>query len=392
MNDAADMSFEEAMRDIMDGINQDLATKHAPCHSLVDMLMLLTMDQLREEARMHDIPNRSKLKKAELCSLLAESISTVDFLGAVLATVNGEQFKFFTEAAQADACTGELVIPPHYEWFQRLRLLQVYQHEGAFWVIVPNEVKAAYNELQNTNFAEVRQRHNLMNHYARAVVGLYGVMTLDDFRALLMRYGKVDMGKLEAEQTLEIMGKNDEGYCVWGKYLVDSEFEEDDFEDVEYYAETAASKPRYMPPKTELLRYADWDYYEHTPQVRALQSYLTTFIMDDPEEVQAFVDEIHSLCMQGEGVKGCFDLLNENEISLSFQEVEELTQLVMNMQNNTRIWLNNGHTPAELFQEEAKHLRALPEKAVPKKKIGRNDPCPCGSGKKYKKCCLLKLN
>jgi hypothetical protein len=27
-----------------------------------------------------------------------------------------------------------------------------------------------------------------------------------------------------------------------------------------------------------------------------------------------------------------------------------------------------------------------------KKKIGRNDPCPCGSGKKYKKCCLNKNN
>ncbi|NOX45996.1 MAG: DUF1186 domain-containing protein [Chlorobi bacterium] len=24
------------------------------------------------------------------------------------------------------------------------------------------------------------------------------------------------------------------------------------------------------------------------------------------------------------------------------------------------------------------------------KKVGRNDPCPCGSGKKYKKCCLIK--
>ena len=22
------------------------------------------------------------------------------------------------------------------------------------------------------------------------------------------------------------------------------------------------------------------------------------------------------------------------------------------------------------------------------KKVGRNDPCPCGSGKKHKKCCL----
>ena len=25
-----------------------------------------------------------------------------------------------------------------------------------------------------------------------------------------------------------------------------------------------------------------------------------------------------------------------------------------------------------------------------KVKVGRNDPCPCGSGKKHKKCCLIK--
>ena len=27
---------------------------------------------------------------------------------------------------------------------------------------------------------------------------------------------------------------------------------------------------------------------------------------------------------------------------------------------------------------------------VADKKIGRNEPCPCESGKKYKKCCLRK--
>ena len=27
------------------------------------------------------------------------------------------------------------------------------------------------------------------------------------------------------------------------------------------------------------------------------------------------------------------------------------------------------------------------EPVVKKQKVGRNDPCPCGSGKKYKKCC-----
>jgi len=34
-------------------------------------------------------------------------------------------------------------------------------------------------------------------------------------------------------------------------------------------------------------------------------------------------------------------------------------------------------------------LQAKPERAVSTKKASRNDPCPCGSGKKYKKCCAL---
>jgi preprotein translocase subunit SecA len=29
-------------------------------------------------------------------------------------------------------------------------------------------------------------------------------------------------------------------------------------------------------------------------------------------------------------------------------------------------------------------------KQLSSSKIGRNEPCPCGSGKKYKKCCLEK--
>ena len=38
---------------------------------------------------------------------------------------------------------------------------------------------------------------------------------------------------------------------------------------------------------------------------------------------------------------------------------------------------------AEDFEEEKSRPYRLPNK-----KIGRNDPCSCGSGKKYKKCCL----
>ena len=33
----------------------------------------------------------------------------------------------------------------------------------------------------------------------------------------------------------------------------------------------------------------------------------------------------------------------------------------------------------------------IAKKPIVKKKIGRNDPCPCGSGLKYKKCCGRNL-
>ncbi|MBQ2644060.1 SEC-C domain-containing protein [bacterium] len=38
-----------------------------------------------------------------------------------------------------------------------------------------------------------------------------------------------------------------------------------------------------------------------------------------------------------------------------------------------------------------KEVRKEERKLEPQiEKVGRNDPCPCGSGKKYKKCCMLK--
>lgn len=37
-------------------------------------------------------------------------------------------------------------------------------------------------------------------------------------------------------------------------------------------------------------------------------------------------------------------------------------------------------------------LRDPMTQSVSVKKVGRNEPCPCGSGTKFKKCCLWKVN
>lgn len=46
--------------------------------------------------------------------------------------------------------------------------------------------------------------------------------------------------------------------------------------------------------------------------------------------------------------------------------------------------LKKGADPAEEFE---KKFNRPDVKSVRMFKAGRNDPCPCGSGKKFKRCC-----
>jgi len=63
----------------------------------------------------------------------------------------------------------------------------------------------------------------------------------------------------------------------------------------------------------------------------------------------------------------------EDEDELSEDDLDELEELRARAASYER-------TLDQLTAAAPKPVRADP-------KIGRNDPCPCGSGKKYKKCC-----
>ena len=90
---------------------------------------------------------------------------------------------------------------------------------------------------------------------------------------------------------------------------------------------------------------------------------------------------------------------------IKFQSMDELQPFItmlQDMANHTPLWILKGWTPHEIFKKyEKPNLKPLPDKpfepfepglkglsggkAAPK--VGRNDPCPCGSERKYKKCC-----
>jgi preprotein translocase subunit SecA len=74
-------------------------------------------------------------------------------------------------------------------------------------------------------------------------------------------------------------------------------------------------------------------------------------------------------------------------VNLTFDQ----EKLYYNMVAASADWLYDLEEWEPLLTEERRKELYREQKnsstVVKDKKIGRNDPCPCGSGKKYKKCC-----
>jgi hypothetical protein len=113
---------------------------------------------------------------------------------------------------------------------------------------------------------------------------------------------------------------------------------------------------------------------------------LNGFLVSDLVELQA-VEALSSIqrvyqqnCVDPSIVGDC----EEVEMKLGVRTSRETPR-------NQRQWALDGMRHHDNRQTVLPPPRPITEQAITqqaKKKIGRNAPCPCGSGKKYKKCCL----
>ena len=78
------------------------------------------------------------------------------------------------------------------------------------------------------------------------------------------------------------------------------------------------------------------------------------------------------------------DLFDEMVMSIRDDTVREILS-TQQMKKRVQVIRAVGEGFANGSNGQKKTTQA--QKPVRVEKIGRNDPCPCGSGKKYKKCC-----
>lgn len=100
-----------------------------------------------------------------------------------------------------------------------------------------------------------------------------------------------------------------------------------------------------------------------------------------------FLDGINDSLKEGNPIE---EMDENTEVNLGFDK--EL--LYKNMVAAEADWLYNLEEWNDIFDEDTRKALYKEQKSsttiVKDKKIYPNDPCPCGSGKKYKKCCGRK--
>lgn len=194
-------------------------------------------------------------------------------------------------------------------------------------------------------------------------------------------------------------------------------------------------KPWYVPPIEELEKYEDELYIEKNKAFDSVIGFLKDeFKLDFIDSNSKIYDAFFSLKLEDHNFDNFLDELQQSGLDLTFERVQKLVPYYTELNNNTRMQANNGYTPAEMeklreefgFSSDSLYVSELHlsvshehkrhknmdkqinefrtmrtmlsqydlanDLLLKPQKPGRNDPCPCGSGKKYKKCCGRSKN
>lgn len=303
-------------------------------------------------------------------------------------------------------------------------------------VYVESTLKRMYSKL-NLEESQIE----LLRQYFDAFSNLYGIITM---RKAFEIIDKQNHGNISEEDFLafaEIARHENHYYYILSmdelytdeppsepmeRELVDESLFVCGFDDYYNMSEGHMGKEYYVPSKAELLKYAEESYYEKTLQTNAILN----FFMKDMHMNRADAEEfLYEAIMELRICDGQFGLPFEEyeRMGLLFtkKQMEKFLPLYQGLNNNLRTAYNRGYTPMELHKNRIPQQisfgpnitsalkngemdinelrRGLSESDMPNelrvqmfselmkidpvKSISKNSLCPCGSGKKYKRCC-----
>ena len=280
--------------------------------------------------------------------------------------------------------------------------------------VIPDEVFAAMKTLDWAELARYFDKVTRARQVADLLVATRGMLTFDETFAEYNRIYPDGFSKNALTGALSLYIKQFEpGFEV----LFDDEHEEWYFVDArlldeldesgepvvgfdglnigklgfleDLLAARAGKDPWKLPfDMVEAGDYLDWA--SDLPSARAFSQFLNENVPDGENDytfADGLMEEVLMNASAGVDHTALVQYLADRGLGFEdLRHANKMLGLLFALINDLPCWSNNGWPPSALHAAASgKPVFRNPDGSY--MKVGRNDPCPCGSGKKYKKCC-----
>lgn len=253
-------------------------------------------------------------------------------------------------------------------------------------IVMPEKVLANIKTaLANKELLELVKRNDYILRVVRGILYNYGFMEKEELINLCSElietkleensFMNLVLENSNSEEFIRIQELNHKIYICNSKLTnLEKMIQEQESANLPYYSissEVAIECGKY--------RYSEW----YKPHMEFKNYLLNNY---DISEVQAMM--IVDACIMGmkdnNPLAETYNVLNAC-LNIDDEFTDRIVKkFIVDMQSMTRLWALKGHMISEL---QPKTTVKKNETVVKGQKIGRNEQCICGSGKKFKKCC-----
>ncbi|MGL5436573.1 MAG: IS1096 element passenger TnpR family protein [Lachnospiraceae bacterium] len=368
------------------------------------LLAIYTMPELKAYASRLHLNKVSALNKDKLTEKIKNEILSLPVMKRRLSVLTDEQIEAFERAISM----GRLYRPQPE---QLDILMSVYDLDYIIiydddFVEVPGEVMKNYTQINKPEFHQLRKQIVWMQMCLQMHAMIYGIAPIEIVhRMYRKRKGyKVGMG-----EWLDIFYSipEEENRCIIkeGKVIQKNIIPQKLYLHIE---QSQGDKEFYVPAYSEVADCIKNHYPSQESAYRKLKIFFINTMDLSEGTVLSFLQQIWSELSLGYDLSDIIESLGEEGLCFNNERQFQLfAALIQETNNETRLLSNRGFKPNELSAMRraknpgtrimptivpassmaAKVLREAQLDLDAKRKIYPNDPCPCQSGKKYKKCC-----
>ena len=407
-----------------------------------------TKEQLYEQARIFELRKCSGLRKAALIERILECFCSEDMLRSRLACLTNEQMILFRKACDApqEISMNEAVDSMQLYWYWLGTFEEISDRFCVF-----EEISTVFERIDDEDFKSdqykkgwmVKCVHFFINYYGIAPVEviyeLYKLKVKDTIDEMIAMLWEMPVDIVEScilpmrSLGLQDWPEDDPIYSSIGLFIHIPILENDE---VGHLLDSQMDKEFYIPSVQQIEEICRIGYEESSLAYKKLQTFFMRKLDLPYEQAVMWCLQVWTSSYDGESLADVINKMSDEDVVFkSEKQMSEFVGLLMDAYNNTRMIENRGYKPCELIRREltdkiptivpgsshaAEMLRdvvpQLKEMGIPvdlegnadtivtsvypnglggkavsvEKKIYPNDPCPCGSGKKYKKCCGRK--